>query len=82
MKYKVRNEDHWRGIVFSSPLNNFIFFYTQGKDGRDGRDGINAGNGMKVALDVKQDKSFAINKIDDKLFLGSKINKPEHQTKG
>ena len=58
MKYKVRNEDHWRGIVFSSPLNNFIFFYTQGKDGRDGRDGINAGNGMKVALDVKQDKSF------------------------
>ena len=55
MKYKVRNEDHWRGIVFSSPLNNFIFFYTQGKDGRDGRDGINAGNGMKVALDIKKE---------------------------
>ena len=39
---------------------------------------------MKVALDVKQDKSFFchINKIDDKLFLGSKINKPEHRIKG
>ena len=40
--------------LFYSPLNNFNFFHTQGKDGRDGRDGIN-GNGMKVALDIKKE---------------------------
>ena len=54
MKYKVRDQDHWRGIIYSSTLNNFIF-HTQGKDGRDGRDGINAGNGMKVALNIKKE---------------------------
>ena len=46
-----------RPLFYSSPLNNFIFFHTQGKDGRDGRDGIN-GNGMKVKI-LKRNKAFS-----------------------
>ena len=63
--------------------------HTQGKDGRDGRDGIN-GNGMKVALMLKRNKAFSAiikSPIDNKVFLESKMNKPEgnfqeHRTKG
>ena len=46
-----------RPLFYSSPLNNFIFFHTQGKDGRDGRDGIN-GNGMKAKI-LKENKAFS-----------------------